>query len=235
MDNKKAVSGFPAWNGIGHREVSFVFKKARGIYLMKKMVSNLIKNALIGAVSVLALAGVANAATVTLTPVSQTVPVGDPLQLTVVGSDFPVSGVTGGSVLLTWDPGILQLDTTQADAQIDGILTTGFSDVFIFDTSTAGQLEFTALIGLLDPPKGQSGAAFDFLNLSFTALAPPGSDVSIGIGAFGDWQDGNGDPVSPVAYVGATVNINAVPVPAAVWLFSSGLLGMIGIARRRRS
>ena len=30
-------------------------------------------------------------------------------------------------------------------------------------------------------------------------------------------------------------NISAVPVPAAVWLFASGLLGLVGLARRRRS
>ena len=29
--------------------------------------------------------------------------------------------------------------------------------------------------------------------------------------------------------------VQAVPVPAAVWLFGSGLLGLAGIARRRRS
>jgi hypothetical protein len=28
-------------------------------------------------------------------------------------------------------------------------------------------------------------------------------------------------------------SISAVPVPAAVWLFGSGLLGLIGVARRR--
>jgi hypothetical protein len=30
------------------------------------------------------------------------------------------------------------------------------------------------------------------------------------------------------------VNIDAVPVPAAVWLFGSGLLGLVGVARRRK-
>ena len=30
-------------------------------------------------------------------------------------------------------------------------------------------------------------------------------------------------------------NITAVPVPAAFWLFGSGLLGLIGIARRKKA
>ena len=28
--------------------------------------------------------------------------------------------------------------------------------------------------------------------------------------------------------------LNPVPVPAAVWLFGSGLLGLVGIARRKK-
>jgi PKD repeat protein len=31
------------------------------------------------------------------------------------------------------------------------------------------------------------------------------------------------------------ITVSAVPVPAAVWLFGSGLLGVIGIARRKKS
>ncbi len=30
-------------------------------------------------------------------------------------------------------------------------------------------------------------------------------------------------------------NVSAVPVPAAVWLFGSGLLGLVGVARRKRA
>jgi hypothetical protein len=31
------------------------------------------------------------------------------------------------------------------------------------------------------------------------------------------------------------IRIEAVPVPAAVWLFGSGLLGLVGITRRRKA
>ena len=33
----------------------------------------------------------------------------------------------------------------------------------------------------------------------------------------------------------ALVRLSAVPIPAAIWLFSSGLIGLMGIARRKKS
>jgi len=45
-----------------------------------------------------------------------------------------------------------------------------------------------------------------------------------------------GDPNYPFEIVGGfvTVNISSyVPIPPAVWLFGSGLLGLIGIARKK--
>ena len=36
------------------------------------------------------------------------------------------------------------------------------------------------------------------------------------------------------ALVSTTIQVNAVPIPAAAWLFGSGLLGLAGIARPRR-
>ena len=35
--------------------------------------------------------------------------------------------------------------------------------------------------------------------------------------------------------VSIIADVNAVPVPAAVWLFGSGLLGLIGVARRKKA
>lgn len=32
-----------------------------------------------------------------------------------------------------------------------------------------------------------------------------------------------------------TGTVSAVPVPAAIWLFGSGLLGLVGVARRRKA
>lgn len=41
------------------------------------------------------------------------------------------------------------------------------------------------------------------------------------------------DRFSPDSIASATTSASAVPVPAAIWLFGSGLIGLIGIARRK--
>jgi len=56
----------------------------------------------------------------------------------------------------------------------------------------------------------------------------------------GAWLDGiEGNPFAgeafPVVFPSMWVEIAPVPVPAAVWLFGSGLLGLIGVARRKKA
>lgn len=64
----------------------------------------------------------------------------------------------------------------------------------------------------------------------------PISDQSVINGAFGTLPVINYDPTTglqPSNLVMVT-NVAAVPLPAASWLFGSGLLGVVGVARRKK-
>jgi hypothetical protein len=45
----------------------------------------------------------------------------------------------------------------------------------------------------------------------------------------------NKDNVSVFAWAVHSGNVSEVPIPAAVWLFGSGLLGLVGVARRKKA
>ena len=124
---------------------------------------------------------------------------------------------------------------------------TAAGDTWVFDFDYAlnpagppsGATEVGAFIRVFDP-------AFNLLNT--------GGAFDTG-GATADWQSGqitvtmNPDWVEGVVQIGFNnlvgyydgsgmfydnVNFSVVPVPAAVWLFGSGLLGLVGVARRRK-
>jgi hypothetical protein len=48
------------------------------------------------------------------------------------------------------------------------------------------------------------------------------------------WGDFDGTQYSEMFNVTITAASNPIPVPAAVWLFGSGLMGLVGVARRRK-
>lgn len=79
----------------------------------------------------------------------------------------------------------------------------------------------------------QDGAEIsDWTQLSLSAVAPAGT---VEVQAF-LLHIQTGDPCcSGGSLFWDDVSLTAVPVPAAVWLFGSGLLGLVGVARRRRS
>ena len=108
-------------------------------------------------------------------------------------------------------------------------------------------------------------SSFNFSTYTFNCDGPPaglgtetnclydGDDLGSAGKPLGDqtWMlastDGNGDGIMGISmlpggpFAGFNGNFNAnltptpIPVPAAVWLFGSGLLGLVGVARRRKS
>jgi len=73
---------------------------------------------------------------------------------------------------------------------------------------------------------------------SFTWNTNLGADVSGGVTLQLKTSCGPVEGCGVDAYfdnVTITTDVSAVPVPAAVWLFGSGLLGLIGVARRKKA
>lgn len=182
-----------------------------------------------GIASLLA-SSLASAATVSVTPSSINVGVGDTFTVAVSG-DFDN---TGGDVVLAWDPTALQINSTAPQIRAS-LAANGFGG-FVVAPLTIGPSSFNAAaLTDLDPITLEAlvvTGPFDFFNgVSFTALTGGSSQITLTSATFVGV-----DGVTPIAGLGiqnATVNVAAVPVPPAVWLFGSGLLGLVGVARRR--
>lgn len=74
-------------------------------------------------------------------------------------------------------------------------------------------------------------------NGAFNNAAAFGSDLGFYYFQTGGFDGVDATKITQAAgqwsFDGTTLSYSAVPVPAAVWLFGSGLLGLVGVARRR--
>lgn len=132
-------------------------------------------------------------------------------------------------------------------------------DLYMFDDDDIGSegtaaklfLDLPELVGILGPIGGGSGdfiatnEAADTLILTgsanfFLALWDTAGDVwlrdsnvtSVGAHSFTvEFESSPGEFL--VIDVAVVPEVPQIPVPAAVWLFGSGLIGLVGVARRR--
>ena len=162
-----------------------------------------------------------NAATVSVVPAVSNVDINDALTLTVQGTD--IADTIGGDFIVSWDPAQLQLTSTAGDISTSAALN-GFPFDFLTDLSVPG-----SLVGSYGTFGTVTGPTVNFLSLDFIAIGAGPTSVDI----FADLFDGLGVRIDPLTHVPASVTIGAVPVPAAVWLFGCGLIGLVGVARRK--
>ena len=175
----------------------------------------------------------ASAATIELTPGVVNETVGNSFMLDLVGRDFvqgtngsTSAGTSGGGVTITWDSSIIDLQGGLAGLNITFI---GDQNFGTGPTLGAGTLSFGVASLFGDP-----NANFDIATLTFDAVMPGGPiTAGVDVSLTDVWSDYDSNTNMTPTGVGSEITINAVPVPAAVWLFGSGLLGLVGMARRR--
>ena len=148
------------------------------------------------------------------------------------------AGILIGALTITGAPA--NNGTYEAFAELN--FDTGIASNFITIVGTVPTLGINSAITLLS-------GTFD--SHTFTPIPGPGGSTEVFSGSGPDTKSEvllrllQLDPGTPFDFFGFTIEsvngevvstdiINtAVPVPAAVWLFGSGLLGLVGIARRR--
>jgi len=175
----------------------------------------------------------------------------DPSLGTLDSVDFSLTGNVSGSA------GYESTDTSAAMVYLDlsALLTLIRPDSSTVVTS----LPVTTVSELASASDGNpdydgpSGSTFGGLsaNLTETASSSSAGDLAlftgpgtINLGVFSMGKSSGSGPgnlatlFTSNASADVTVTYNyttAVPVPAAVWLFGSGLLGLVGVARRKKS
>jgi len=94
----------------------------------------------------------------------------------------------------------------------------GGDPFYTANKTTFGNDAFFTFTGLAE---GANAASFWF---NFESLDLTGDSIAFGISNFGN------SSASPF-----TLDLVAVPLPAAVWLFGTGLIGLVGFARQKRT
>lgn len=161
---------------------------------------------------------------------------GAPEPITLLEVDYSVGTINSGGLT----GGLSSLpNTVKAAFALDGHLGSanlnlGLSDLAAFSLNFG---DFNYDLAGLDSFSLITDATGAVTTLSYTGNERSDSGIIILNNAFsltiqGD-DDGTGNAFE-YFYSESAQSISAVPVPAAVWLFGSGLLGLIGIARRKK-
>jgi hypothetical protein len=162
--------------------------------------------------------------------------------INVIESGGNVEASFSGSIDLSATQGfdVQSINTTLYYNAIDGVMLLASENSDAYDVDVTWTPYGTGE-GNWDTSTGDAFNLFGFSSIGVPVGYLSGTSISGTATKFGSTLASTGfDPGSYVSTItnGAstdtiTVNIGAVPIPAAIWLFGSGLLGLIGIARRR--
>lgn len=204
-----------------------------GLNRMRIKISKLLTNSVL-AVGLMAAGLTSNAAIISMTPSVQSVNANTSFYVDIMASGLP-DETAGGALDISWTGG-MTLDSvylaTDEPGDNGGGLFPGpwdgtslfFSGIDSIGASSISGLYIGSWFGVTD----SGDVPIARLNFTLgTSNATISMDAALLGGTWSSYIEGD----FTNTYEGATVN--AVPVPAALWLFGSGLIGLVGVVRRR--
>jgi len=168
-------------------------------------------------------AGNSNAATITWGNVETNATLNDVFSVDVIGVNF-INNVDGGGVNIGFDSSVLNVLLVSINETVWDFGGSGISTGTI-DNATG------AVSGVMVNADSNVSGDFVVASIQFRVVGNGSSALSLTEYALNPWASG-GSAINP-AFVNET--FSTIPVPAAVWLFGSGLIGLIGIAKRKKA
>jgi len=152
---------------------------------------------------------------------------GAPYDVSISGSSFSFSSAPPVGVVVNNDLALVADDT-------NGLIPDGTYDWIEILGSTASDVA-----GPYTPGNGQEWTLAIFADdanwFSDGSVIPDSFPASYTALLVGFDYDSSGNEIGAVFATVDSLTVSAVPVPAAIWLFGSGLVGMVGMARRKKA
>ncbi len=156
--------------------------------------------------------------TISFSPPFQAVTQGQTFSLDVVGNGFPAT--EGGGVDISFDASIVHV----LGVTLDPVWTFTLANSVGTIDNVAGTVSNISVGALPGVPTG----SFTVATVEFQAMGLGSTMLSMTEPSNNPW--GSGGSAIGVSFDPGTVSV--VPIPAALWMFGSGLIGLAGIGRR---
>jgi hypothetical protein len=169
----------------------------------------------------------AQAATVYLDPLAQSSTIGNTVSVALKGQDFTQT-IEGGGVNLSFNPAVLQLNSVAVDTTTWEFFTT--TGTINNTAGTLTDLTFSSFAG-------RSGS-FSIAQLIFQTTGVGISPLTLTESTLNPFASGGAllnPPSGPqgVSFTNANIQVTAVPLPAAIWLWLSAMGGVFYVGKRR--